>query len=242
MNGESMTSPEGTEPGEHDAACSAVESDVDRQGGAFSWRLVTSLLVTSTLNPINSSLIATALVPIAHALSVSVGRTAILVSALYLASSIAQPTAGKLAEEFGPRRVSIVGILFVLLGGIIGGVAQDIPTLTVARVLIGIGTSAGYPAAMVIIRRRTIWAGRIGNVLDGFRDLGDEEREILFDTFQAWQDNDSSVRVTAQQLTVHPNTVRHRLRRIEKHTGRSLSRPRDLAELCLAFEVHRRLM
>jgi DNA-binding PucR family transcriptional regulator len=36
--------------------------------------------------------------------------------------------------------------------------------------------------------------------------------------------------------------VRHRLRRIEKRTDRSLSRPRDLAELCLAFEVYRRLM
>ena len=92
-----MTSPDGTDPGAHEAGCFAVESDVDRQGDAFSWRLVTSLLLTSTLNPINSSLIATALVPIAHALSVPVGRTAILVSALYLASSIAQPTAGKLA-------------------------------------------------------------------------------------------------------------------------------------------------
>src|SRR5882757_2106036 len=165
-----MTSPEGIEPGAHEAGRFAVESDVDRQGDAFSWRLVTSLLLTSTLNPINSSLIATALVPIAHALSVPVGRTAILVSALYLASSIAQPTAGKLAEEFGPRPVLIVGVLFVLLGGIIGGVAQDIPTLAVARVLIGIGTSAGYPTAMVIIRRRTILAGMSeppGRVLGG---------------------------------------------------------------------------
>src|SRR5258705_11042514 len=156
-----MTSPEGTEPGAHEAGRFAVESDVDRQGDAFSWRLVPSLLVTSTLNPITSSLIATALVPIAQALSVPVGRTAILVSALYLASSIAQPTAGKLAEEFGPRRVSIVGILFVLVGGIIGGVAQDIPTLTVSRVLIGIGTPARYPAARLIIRGRPIWAGPI---------------------------------------------------------------------------------
>jgi DNA-binding PucR family transcriptional regulator len=32
------------------------------------------------------------------------------------------------------------------------------------------------------------------------------------------------------------------MRRIEKHTVRSLSRPRDVAELCLAFEVHRRFM
>jgi DNA-binding PucR family transcriptional regulator len=35
--------------------------------------------------------------------------------------------------------------------------------------------------------------------------------------------------------------VRHRLHRIEERTGKSLSRPRDIAELCLAFEVDRRL-
>jgi hypothetical protein len=99
----------------------------------------------------------------------------------------------------------------------------------------------GSILATAVVSAPPIMVKSVGNVLDGFRGLPDEEREILFDTFQAWQDNDS-VRATAQQLTVHPNTVRHRLRRIEKHTGRSLLRPRDLAELCLAFEVHRRLM
>jgi MFS family permease len=128
-------------------------------GNAFSWRFVTPLFMGSSLNPVNSSLIATALVPIAAAMHVSVGRTAILVSALYLASSIAQPTAGKLSEEFGPRRVFLVGILTVLAGGLVGGFAQDLATLTVSRVLIGIGTSAGYPSAMLLIRRRAEQAG-----------------------------------------------------------------------------------
>jgi sugar diacid utilization regulator len=82
----------------------------------------------------------------------------------------------------------------------------------------------------------------VGAVLDGFGDLPDEERAMLFDTFRVWQDNDASISAAAERLFCHPNTVRHRLRRIEKHTGRSLSRPRDVAELCLAFEVHRRLM
>jgi GAF domain-containing protein len=82
----------------------------------------------------------------------------------------------------------------------------------------------------------------VGTALDGFSELPDEERRILFDTFRVWQENDASVNAAAERLICHPNTVRHRLRRIEKHTGRSLSRPRDLAELCLAFEVHRRLM
>jgi sugar diacid utilization regulator len=82
----------------------------------------------------------------------------------------------------------------------------------------------------------------VGAALDGFGDLPDDEREVLFDTFRVWQDTEGSVGGAAEVLFCHPNTVRHRLRRIEKRTGRSLSRPKDLAELCLAFEVHRRLM
>jgi sugar diacid utilization regulator len=82
----------------------------------------------------------------------------------------------------------------------------------------------------------------VSAALDGFGDLPVEDRDLLFDTFRVWQDSDASVRGAAEVLICHPNTVRHRLRRIEERTGRSLSRPRDVAELCLAFEVHRRLM
>jgi hypothetical protein len=82
----------------------------------------------------------------------------------------------------------------------------------------------------------------VRTVLDHFDDLGDEERELLFETFRVWQESDASMSATAEALVCHPNTVRYRLRRIEKRTGRSLSRPRDVAELCLVFEVQRRLM
>ncbi|HVX22238.1 MAG TPA: MFS transporter [Acidimicrobiales bacterium] len=70
-------------------------------------------MTASMLNPVNTSLIATALVPIADAVHVSVGQTAVLVSAPYLASAVAQPTTGKLAEELGPRRVFLVGLVTV---------------------------------------------------------------------------------------------------------------------------------
>jgi PucR C-terminal helix-turn-helix domain/GGDEF-like domain len=79
-------------------------------------------------------------------------------------------------------------------------------------------------------------------VLDGLADLSDEDRDILFETFRVWQDNEASADSAAKVLFCHPNTVRQRLRRIEKHTGRSLSRPRDVAELCLALEVHHTLI
>jgi hypothetical protein len=74
-----------------------------------------------------------------------------------------------------------------------------------------------------------------------FGDLSDDEREVLFETFRVWQETDASLVACAERLCCHPNTVRYRLQRIEKRTGRSLSRPRDVAELCLAFEVQRRL-
>ena len=78
--------------------------------------------------------------------------------------------------------------------------------------------------------------------LECFAELAHNERDILFDTFRVWVENDGSLRVVGKLLFCHPNTVRYRLHRIEQRTGRSLSRPRDVAELCLAFEVHRRLM
>ena len=81
-----------------------------------------------------------------------------------------------------------------------------------------------------------------GITLACFSDLPDEEREILFETFGVWQETEASVGAAAERLCCHPNTVRYRLRRIEKRTGLTLSRPRDVAELCLAFEIHRRLI
>ena len=78
--------------------------------------------------------------------------------------------------------------------------------------------------------------------IECFAELAHHERDILFDTFRVWVENDGSLRVVGELLFCHPNTVRYRLHRIEQRTGRSLSRPRDVAELCLAFEVHRRLM
>lgn len=142
---------------------------------AFGWRFVTPLFLGSALNPVNSSLIATALVPISAFLHISVGRTVALVSALYLASSIAQPTGGKLSEVFGPKRVFLCGITLVLIGGLVGGLGQSLGQLLVARVLIGIGTSSGYPSAMLIIRRRAQDAGLAappGGVLGGLQIAG----------------------------------------------------------------------
>ena len=131
------------------------------------------------------------------------------------------------------------------------GDLRDTPrALHVARVMLrgptdstsSVAVFDGSILATAAVSAPQVMVQTVGAALDCFGDLADEEREMLFETFRVWQDTDASVRGAAEVLICHPNTVRHRLRRIEKRTGRSLSRPRDVAELCLAFEVHRRLM
>ena len=128
---------------------------------------------------------------------------------------------------------------------------RDTPrALHVARVMLrgptdsasSVAVFDGSIVATAAVSAPEVMVKTVGAALDYFDDLPDEDRQMLFETFRVWQNSDASVSAVADRLYCHPNTVRHRLRRIEKGTGRSLSRPRDVAELCLAFEVHRRLM
>jgi len=120
----------------------------------FGWRYTSPLLTGSTLNPINSSLIATGLVGIGVDFHKGPGTTASLISVLYLCSAVMQPTMGKLATIFGARRVFLAGVVILLLGGVVGATAPAFGFLLLARALIGVGTSAAYPTAMSLVRKR----------------------------------------------------------------------------------------
>lgn len=78
-------------------------------------------------------------------------------------------------------------------------------------------------------------------VLGQLLDLDADERLVLLDTLRAWVDGGGSATEAAQRLFCHRNTVRNRLHRIEELTGRSVSDPRSLVELCAAAEAVRLL-
>jgi predicted MFS family arabinose efflux permease len=136
----------------------------------FGWRFTAPLLLGSTLNPINSSMLATGLVGIGVDFHEGPGATASLISVLYLCSAIMQPTMGKLSTIFGPRRIFLTGIVILFAGGVIGAAAPAFGFLLLSRALIGIGTSAAYPTAMALVRRRadSIGMGVPSRVLGNF--------------------------------------------------------------------------
>jgi predicted MFS family arabinose efflux permease len=93
-------------------------------------------MLGTTLNPINSSMIAAGLAGIAADFHVGPGTAAKLVSVLYLCSAVMQPTMGKLSTLFGPR-ISLLGVGILLVGGAVGGTAQSFAMLLLSRALIG---------------------------------------------------------------------------------------------------------
>ncbi|WP_084718965.1 MFS transporter [Streptacidiphilus carbonis] len=110
------------------------------------------MILGSILNPVNSSIIAVSLVPIGAAFGAPPSQTAWLVSALYLATAIGQPVVGRLIDIFGPRRLFLAGTALAGIAGVVGTLAPNLGMLIAARVILGFGTCAGYPAAMYLIR------------------------------------------------------------------------------------------
>jgi MFS family permease len=129
-------------------------------GEAFDRRLILPMILGAILNPINSTMLAVALVPIGIAFGAPASQTAWLVTGLYLATAVGQPVVGRLIDLYGPRRLYLVGAVLIGLGGVVGTVAPSLGVLVLARVLIGFGTCAGYPAAMNLIRREAQRTGR----------------------------------------------------------------------------------
>jgi MFS family permease len=132
----------------------------ERTRDGFDRKLLAPLISGAVLNPVNSTIIAVALVPIGVAFGEPASATAWLISALYLATAVGQPVAGRLIDRYGPRRVFLPSTALVGLAGVIGTLAPNLAVLIVARVVLGFGTCAGYPAAMRLIRDESDRTGR----------------------------------------------------------------------------------
>ena len=123
-----------------------------RDGEGFDRRLIAPMIVGSILNPINSSMLAVALIPIGIAFGAPPAETVWLVSGLYLASAVGQPVVGRLVDMFGPRNVYLTGTALAGVAGILGALAPNLAVLILARVLLGFATCAAYPASMYLVR------------------------------------------------------------------------------------------
>jgi predicted MFS family arabinose efflux permease len=118
------------------------------------WRIVAALGASNLLNPLNSSMIAVALVSLSGDLQVPLATVTWVVSAFYLGGMLGMPLMGQLIDRYGALRMLTAGLLLVAVSSGLAPLAPTLVILLVLRFLQAIGTSAPYPAALAIFRAR----------------------------------------------------------------------------------------
>ncbi|MFE1314694.1 PucR family transcriptional regulator [Streptomyces sp. NPDC058755] len=103
----------------------------------------------------------------------------------------------------------------------------------------GVARFDDSPLAMLVAAAPAEAARLVEVVLGPVLELPAPERTRLLETLGHWFTAGGVAAETANRLFIHPNTVRYRLRRIEKLTGRSLSDPAALVDLGTALHALR---
>ncbi|TLM84070.1 MFS transporter [Pseudarthrobacter sp. NamE5] len=109
------------------------------------------LSLGSALNPLNSSMIAVALVVLRADFGLDVAAVTWVVTSFYLASAAGQPVMGRLADRFGPRRMFMLGMALVAVTCALAPLAPNFALLCVARAVMALGTATAYPSAVVMV-------------------------------------------------------------------------------------------
>ncbi len=115
----------------------------------MSWALGSGTILMG----LNSAIIAVALIPIASFYN-DHGGIPWLVSSLYIAAAIGSPLGGRFADLFGPRRIYLLGLVIIIAASVAGPFLPSVTWLIIDRVVLGLGTSLQFPAAMAIIRQQ----------------------------------------------------------------------------------------
>ena len=167
------------------------------------------------------------------------------------------------ADGAGPRR----GLAALLDGDLVGFVQEPIPSSVTATVGVGPpaalhdlgnsfrlatraleGAAATSVTGPVTMDSLGLWPAIIAD-----RDVGDEllrrivdpvlaqgrTGKAVLDTVMRYLDNDLRLEVTAEEMFLHVNTVRYRLRRFEELSGMGLRQVGDLVQVWWAIQRHR---
>ncbi|MFP3465842.1 MFS transporter [Leifsonia sp. SIMBA_070] len=123
----------------------------DRARPRTGWA-VGALSLGTLLNPLNSSMIAVALVPLQHDFGVDVTAVTWVITSFYLASAAGQPLMGRLADRFGPRRLFLFGMVVVALACAATPFSGSFVAVCAGRVALAIGTATAFPSAIAMLR------------------------------------------------------------------------------------------
>jgi len=115
------------------------------------WLIAVGVMMATFMEVLDTSIANVALPHIAGGLSATSEEATWVLTSYLVSNAIVLPTTGWLANYFGRKRLFISCIVMFTLASALCGLAWDLPTLIIARVLQGIGGGAMVPIAQSIM-------------------------------------------------------------------------------------------
>lgn len=122
-----------------------------RQTGSQEVRLVVAVALATMLAPLNSTMIAVALPPIADRFQAG-ASVPWLVTGYLIAMASLQPVAGKLGDRFGRRPLMLAGLAYFALASLGAALAPTFGWLLAMRIQQGVAGALAFPNGSAMLR------------------------------------------------------------------------------------------
>jgi len=115
------------------------------------WWILLTVIIGTFLGRLDQTIVNLALPKIINNFGITVSSAGWIATAYILANAIFVPIWGKLGDTIGRKKVYIIGFSIFILGSVLAGLAWNLSSMIVFRVIQAIAGSADYPTAMAIL-------------------------------------------------------------------------------------------
>lgn len=129
------------------------------EGGVNKWLVLTTVIVGTFLGRLDQTIVNLALPKIISDFNITVTSAAWIATAYIIANAVFVPVWGKLGDTTGRKRIYILGFSLFIVGSVLAGLAWNLSSMIVFRIIQAVASSADYPTAMAILTV-TFAAGR----------------------------------------------------------------------------------
>src|ERR1700733_13413891 len=123
----------------------------ENKGSNLRWWILLTVIVGTFLGRLDQTIVNLALPKIINDFSITVASAGWIATAYIIANAVFVPIWGKLGDTIGRKKVYILGFTIFIVGSVLAGLAWNLSSMIVFRVIQAIAGSADYPTAMAII-------------------------------------------------------------------------------------------
>src|SRR5690242_8987339 len=123
----------------------------DTNASRLRWMVLLTVIVGTFLGRLDQTIVNLALPKMIDDFRITVTSAGWIATAYILANAIFVPIWGKLGDTIGRKKVYVLGFSIFILGSVLAGLAWNLGSMIVFRVIQAIAGSADYPTAMAIL-------------------------------------------------------------------------------------------